>query len=394
MADITIIYLTYIAIILIVGLISSIISEKLKIPNFLLLIFFGVIIANSPYTTDQIEFSPIFLTSLAILTLALIVFDATSRLKLKEFDDLSFSALKLTLVFLLFNCIFLTATTYLFLNEKITPMLALLFATIMAGTSPSTTLMSFKGQKSKMLKLLEVESIINTPMIVFIPFILISIIEDVGKSFTFDAFVSHLSPFVQQFITGIGIGIIAGIILFKVMRKKYSPVFSPIALIASTLLTYALAENFGGNGVLAVTTAGLLFGNLFIEHKQKLMEFSSTFSLLLEILVFVLIGIVIKVPLTRPFFITSISLFIIYLIIRFFTVSVALSKENYSAKEKIFMSLNVPKGIAVAVIAFTLSTKAITGINHILDLILAFMVYSIILSTILTKFIKHFTEEK
>ena len=71
----------------------------------------------------------------------------------------------------------------------------------------------------------------------------------------------------------------------------------------------------------------------------------------------------------------------IYLLIRFLAVQVTFGKA-YSLNEKIFMSLNVSKGIAVAVVAFTLMTKNIPGIDHILQLILIFMVYSIAVATI------------
>ena len=50
------------------------------------------------------------------------------------------------------------------------------------------------------------------------------------------------------------------------------------------------------------------------------------------------------------------------------------------------MSLNVSKGIAVAVVAFTLMTTDIPGIDHILQLILIFMVYSIATATIAERF--------
>ena len=56
------------------------------------------------------------------------------------------------------------------------------------------------------------------------------------------------------------------------------------------------------------------------------------------------------------------------------------------------MSLNIPKGIAVAVVVFTLTTTTIPGISRVNDLILAFLVYSVILSSFITRFSKYFTK--
>ena len=56
------------------------------------------------------------------------------------------------------------------------------------------------------------------------------------------------------------------------------------------------------------------------------------------------------------------------------------------------MTLNVSKGIAVAVVVFILATYDIPDIGPILNIVVAFIVYSIILSTIVTKLSRHFLE--
>ena len=93
----------------------------------------------------------------------------------------------------------------------------------------------------------------------------------------------------------------------------------------------------------------------------------------------------VNLPLVASFFIKSFVLFLIYILIRFLAVHFTF-RDSYSLNEKIFMSLNVSKGIAVAVVAFTLMTKNIPGIDHMLQLILIFMVYSIATATIAQKF--------
>jgi len=385
-------YLTYLGLILLIGILCSIIARKLRIPNYLLLILVGIFISNITYKGEPIlEFSPLFLTSTAILALAIIVFDASSRFKIKEFDALSISALKLTIIFIIINSIILALATYL-IYRPISPLLVILFATAMAGTSPSAILTALKGGvKIKIFELLEIESIFNTPLIVLIPFLILDIIKNVQEKFVLSDLIDQIGPFTQLFITGIGTGIFIGLIFFKVMRKRYSPTLSPLALIVAAILTYTVAEQLGGNGVLAVTTMGLFFGNVYIEHKKKLREFSETFSLILEILVFTLVGIIIKIPLTLNFFIISLLLFVIFIAVRSFAVTISFPKQ-FTFKERLFMTFNIPKGIATAVVAFTLATYTISGIKLILDLILAFIIYSIILSTIVTRFSKFFVK--
>lgn len=389
MTDLSLMYLGYLGAILLIGLVVSIISRKLKIPNFLLLIFIGIGIANIPYKGEPlISFPPVFLTALAILALAMIVFDSSSRFNIRRFDALSLSALRLTLIFLGLNLVLLTiATWYIYVPANI--ILAILFAATMSGTSPSIVLFLFKGVKTKVFQFLEIESILNTPLIVLIPFLLIDFLK--GK-LGLGEITSQLVPFAREIIVGIGAGILIGMVLFKIMHKKYHPTLSPIAVLAGAIITYLLSEVLGGNGVLAVTAMGLFFGNVYIKHRLKLQYFSEVFSTILELLVFVLIGLIIKIPLTLDFLKTSLLLFAIFVAIRFFAVMISFKKGEYAFKEKVFISLNVGKGIAVAVIAFSLATLAIEGITPILDLILAFLIYSIILSSVVVKFSKFFTK--
>ena len=208
----------------------------------------------------------------------------------------------------------------------------------------------------------------------------------------FSKFVEQIGPFIQQFVTGIGAGIVVGLIVFKIMKKKYSETLSPLTIITTALLTYILAENLGGNGVLAVTTMGLFFGNIYVTHKLQLREVSAFFANSLEILVFILIGLIIKIPLNYVFILKSIILFVIYLVIRYVAISIALRERGYDFKEKMFMTFNVQKGIAVAVVAFTLTTLHMGGIQTILHLTLLFMLYSIIISTIVVRFSKYFVK--
>lgn len=54
------------------------------------------------------------------------------------------------------------------------------------------------------------------------------------------------------------------------------------------------------------------------------------------------------------------------------------------------MTLNAQKGIAVVVVAFSLANLGIGGIKVILNLTLAFILYSIVLSTITIRFSNFF----
>lgn len=387
-------YLTDIAIILLVGIIIALISNKINISKILLLLIAGLIISKITYYGEKLfQFPPIFITSLALLALVMIVFDSTSRFKWKEFDVYTLKALKLTIIFLIMNLLFLSIATALLFDVK-DAFILLIFSSIMVGTSPDVVLSQIKETKYKVVELLKIESILNTPLTVLLPFIILSLKQTLPtKTIILSEILNQLKPFTMQFVTGIGAGVLIGLILSKFMRKRYSETLSPLALFTAALMTYILAEQLGGNGVLAVSVMGLFFGNIYIKQKEQLYSFSSVFGNSLLILVFILIGIGTELPFeSGVFWLKSSALFFIYLIIRYVSVALSVWKENYSPKEKIFLTLMIPKGIGVAVVVFTLGSYAlnIIWLNEMLQIVVVFMLYSIVFSTIVSKFLHKF----
>jgi len=298
------------------------------------------------------------------------------------------------------NAVFLTAGAYLLFkfntNVFLGLALALIFAFINCGTDPSAAIIAFKDSKTKLSKILQIEAVFNTPFMALLPFIVIDLMVNLGSGGLWDKIAMQILPFIQQFVTGIGAGVLVGLVFFKFMRKRYSDELSSLTVLTAALLTYILAKNLNGNGVLAVSTLGLYFGNFSIarkDKKEKLQKFSSTLATALQILVFVFIGLITEIPLEFDFFFRSLLLFFVYLIIRFVTVDLVF-KNELNFREKLFMTLNVAKGIAVATIAFALTTlysdsgsvlHQLEGVPLLLNLILVFMFYSIILATITAK---------
>jgi len=392
-------YLTVIAVLLLAGIICSIISNKLKIPNVLLLILTGLLLGTITYQGEHMSLSPVFLTSISIIALVMILFDSTSRLKLKTFDTLSFKAMKLAFIFLTLNVLLLTIPTLLIYNIKGDSLfqsiiISLIFAALVSATDSASVMVLLKGMPGRVVKLLEIESIINTPLSVILPFLFIDLFYNIGNKIDLSTiFQNSIIPFVTQIVVGLGSGVFIGILVFKLMKKNYSEQLSPIALITAALLTYIIAENLSGSGVIAVVSLGLFFGNIAIKQKSTLSEFSYMFSSSLEILVFILIGFSIKVPLTLTFLIQSLILFSLYILIRYLSVHITF-KNVYTTKEKWFMTFNVSKGIAVAVVVFSLMTMQIPSINHILPLVLIFMIYSIFTSTLAEKYAHKFLDHQ
>ncbi|MEK6934544.1 MAG: cation:proton antiporter [Nanoarchaeota archaeon] len=375
--------LYWFAALLAIGVVLTIISKKIKVPDVLLLLLLGVIVGNV-IDINLIEVIPSsILFVFSIFTLIMIVFVSSSEFKLKEVARLSPIAAKLSLLFLFFCIIFLTTAVHLLFFygnwgwKDI--FVSLMFATLMGDTSPDILLSLIQKSKNRLLEVLEFESIVNTPLTVIIPLVIIEIYSGIISS----NFIIH---FLQQIMTGVGTGLVLGIVIFQLNYRRFYTAIGPLIVIATILVTYALAEGINGNGILAITTLGIVYGRLGLKDKLDLGKFTNMFTNFLKIIVFILIGLLIKFPSDQDFLINSLILFLIYLVIRYISVSASFKNMPIKFKEKLFMSLNVPKGIAVSVVTFILLGLDIVAFNSIIPLIYLFILYSVILGSLATIF--------
>jgi len=386
------VYLTGIGLIFILGILTTIIAKKLKISNLLLLLITGLIIGNTKLSSlDYFQPEGTFLVGLAIFTLAIIVFDGSSRFSLREFDALSVKATEVSLLFMAFNMILTTIIInqfyYGFTGQGI--LLGAILGIVLSGTDPGSTFILLGDRPHKVLQFLKIESIINTPIIVLLPFLLLDMINSLKEGMNlFNTAIGFVTPFLQQIVVGIGAGMLIGLIIFKAMKKYYSENLSPIAIIGAILITYVISENLGGNGVLAVAVVGLMFGNSYVKEKGTLQEFSSLLSYALQILVFVLIGTIMKLKFDPYFWLTSLLILIGIMISRFLAIRIS-TNHDYSWKERIFMTLNMPKGIALAVVALTLAVTT-QGLELLVNFMIIITLFTLIISSITDRFGKYF----
>ena len=381
--------LTIFSLLIVLGLILTWMSNKLSVSNVLVLIVIGLFLGYLVRSRGIFEISSTALVTIAILSLVIIVFDGSSRFSVKSLTENGFLSLRLIGYFILINLIIVAPfVSYLFFDEFNLSSLLYggIFAVIMAATDPATLFVMFKNKTNKVIDFLRIEAVLNTPITIIIPFLFLDLIGYVGS--TFELFEFYFISFLSQIIIGIGAGILTGLIFFKAMKHFYSEQISPLAIITSALIAYILAENLGGSGVLSVAVLGFVFGSVYVAHKELLQEFSGMLSNSLEIIVFLLLGFIINLDLSLIFVAQSILVFLILLICRY--ISVSLGLKEFNRKERIFMALNMPKGLGTAVLVFSLSVMGISSLDIINNLIVIVMIYSLILSTFMNYYSKYF----
>ena len=169
--------LVSIALVLFIGTLFSIFAYKLKVSN----IFFMILAGMGIGITGIFNFSNELIITLSEITLIMVVFDATSKLNFKEVIRFSKDSIRLTLIYLVLTAIVMGSIFFyafdLNSNIMVSIIISLLFAILIYGVDPTVALSVLKGRKDRVVEILEIESIINTPITVVLSFLLIGMIS-------------------------------------------------------------------------------------------------------------------------------------------------------------------------------------------------------------------------
>ena len=93
--------LTFVAVILLVGVLLSIFAQRIRVPDVLFLVLFGLYLGSIEYGGEKLFQFPLDLvTAVAILALTMVVFDSTTKIKIKSMDTLAAGTAKVVFTFL------------------------------------------------------------------------------------------------------------------------------------------------------------------------------------------------------------------------------------------------------------------------------------------------------
>ena len=192
---------------------------------------------------------------------------------------------------------------------------AFLFSSVVASTDAASV---FTILRTKNLNLkynsastLEVESGSNDPMSYMLTVVFVSAI--LGSDLSVPQMLAEQIVF--GLILGVAIAYVAAFVLQRVSLAIAGG--ETIFVFGVAILSYALPTIIGGNGYLSVYLAGILLGNMYFPGKRDLVRFFDIITHIAQVMVFFLLGLLVK-PMELPaaFFPALITMIILTFIAR------------------------------------------------------------------------------
>ncbi|MBN8524114.1 MAG: potassium/proton antiporter [Planctomycetes bacterium] len=229
--------------------------------------------------------------------------------------------------------------------------LAALLAVIISSTDAAATFSILRRQAlpPRLAGTVEIESAANDPMAILLTLVAVESFSS-GQSGGW----SIIPSFLWKFAAGPAIGYVVArlaLALFNRLRPQDRGHYY-VLFIGVVLFTYGVAEVSLASGMLAVFTAGYVLGNSAFIYKQGIANFSSAFSTVANIAMFVVLGLLVFPHQWRDIWIDGLILFaVLTLVARPCAVWLGTLGMRFGFREKLFLSWSGLRGAVPVVLA-------------------------------------------
>ncbi|MBE7706431.1 MAG: potassium/proton antiporter [Cyanobacteria bacterium SIG30] len=253
-----------------------------------LLLFMGVGMLFGPDGLLKIQFQDYdLMEKLSTIALTFIIFYGGFCTKWKTAKPIAIQATLLSTLGVVITALLTCAFCYYCLNIGFAE--SFIIGAVISSTDAASVFSILRSKnlnlKNSTAPLLELESGSNDPFAYLLTVIGIALLT--GET------TKHIPEiFVKQIVFGILGGIIISYISVQIFKKTKTVTssFYPIFMIGIVLISFALPDMLGGNGLLSVYITGIVLGNAQIKHTSAMVNFFDGLTSLAQLLIFFLLG--------------------------------------------------------------------------------------------------------
>lgn len=362
------------------SLVAGTLSEKIKFPALILFLAIGMLAGvDGPGGIDFNGYD--IVDDIGAFALAFILFGGGFQTKWQDIKPIVTQGVILSTLGVLLTAVFMAIPIAIL--ERFSYKDAFLLGAIISSTDAAAVFSILRtqkvGVKGVLKPLLEFESGSNDPMAVFLTLTALN------------WFTSPEVPVIQMLIkltVQMTAGGIAGFLMgnlacYLIQRLKVeNEALYPVWGISIVLSTFGLAEMIQGNGYLAVYVCGIVMGGGDFLYKYSLQRFHEGFAWLMQIIMFLLLGLLVNPKELAHFPVISVGLLISTLLMfvaRPLAVFICTVFSRFNFNEKVFISWTGLRGAVPIILATYPLSSGHPQARYIFNLIFFVVLTSVLL---------------
>lgn len=373
---------------LLISTLSSKLSDKAGVPVLLLFLSIGML-AGSEGIGGLAFDSPEQAQSIGTVALLIILFSGGLDTRWTSVKPVLLPGLVLSTLGVILTMIILgvfakfvlgSFTSFYLGTDGLSWTEAFLIAAIVSSTDAAAVFSVYRTSpvqpKKKLRSLLEFESGSNDPMAVLLTVTLLGVIAN-GEVVSIELVVTLV---VQLLVGGLAGGLIgwAGVTVLNRLQLSTAGLY-PMVVLGLGLVVFGTAEWFDGNGFLAVYLAGVVIGNRIDKGCAEIMNFHEGLSWLMQIGIFVMLGLLVfPSQLLEVAGVSIVLALFLMLVGRPLAVAICYLPFRPKKQELLYVSWVGMRGSVPIVLATFPATYGLYGASQIFHLIFFFVLVSVL----------------
>ncbi len=338
------------ALLLLVSVLVSKISDRFGVPALLLFLGLGMLAGSDGFGGIYFD-DPALAQFIGVNALVLILFSGGLGTEWTDVRDSAREGLILSTLGVLLTAFIVGSFASLLLGLRLYE--GLLLGSIVSSTDAAAVFSVLRSKgislKGRLKPLLELESGSNDPMAIFLTIGLIQLVNQ-----------PDLSPFslITLFIRQMALGALAGFVMGKAMFWLVNRIklghegLYPVLTLSLVFLTFGVTDWAGGNGFLAVYMAGIVLGKDDFLHQRSLLRFHDGLAWIMQIAMFLTLGLLVFPSRLVPIMGVGLLIaFCLMFVARPLSVFLTLALSRMGWREKTFISWVGLRGAAPIILA-------------------------------------------
>ncbi|GAB6878396.1 cation:proton antiporter [Halorubrum gandharaense] len=345
--------LAVVAVILVLGVASRVLADRLRIPSVLFLITAGVVIGPEVLGFVSRETFGDGLSVMVGVSVAIILFEGGYHLGIRKLRESSTALIRLTTIGALVTWLGTAAAVVVFLNT--TPSVGLLVGALLIATGPTVIgpILQVVTVRDHVASVLEGEGVINDLTAAILVVVVFEVLV-VGNGTP--------TTLVSSFFVRLGIGLTVGALVASVVwyalkhtgsRPCAAPLHARLIVLAAIVVAYAGAESIASEtGIAAAAMAGFALGNVDLPHHEAIIDFLDDLSVVVLSFIFVALAALIDFGDIRRLGLAGLAIVAaVTLVLRPAVVYLSTTNPLFTRNERLFLSAVGPRGIVPASVA-------------------------------------------
>ncbi|GAB7020939.1 cation:proton antiporter [Halostagnicola bangensis] len=373
-----------VALVLVLGVTSRVLADRLRIPSVLFLIVAGITVGPEVLGLVSREAFGGGLSAMIGVSVAIILFEGGYHLQLDKLQESPMALTRLVTVGAALTWLGTAAAVVVFLETSLE--VGLLVGALLIATGPTVIgpILQVVTVRDHVAAVLEGEGVINDVTAAILVIVVFEVL--VAGDGTPAALVSD---FAMRLAVGLAVGALVAAIVWLLLERGRSrpcaaPLHARLIVLAGIVVAYAGAETIASEtGIAAAAMAGFALGNVDLPYHEDVIDFLDDLSVVVLSFIFVALAALIDFADIRALGLAGLAIVgAVTLVLRPAVIYLSTTDARFTHNERLFLSVVGPRGIIPASVA-TLFAVELQALGRPQEAqLLAGTVFLIIFSTV------------